>query len=766
MDLLKRIYGWIVSHKLLVFVITPGTFALLILFYVFIIYLSWLSDRESALDKLARYKRLIDRTEEMSEGMIYAAGDYGLEVKVVDLPTSIVDQKGEIIGQFFSQKREIVPYDYIPDSLIKSVIASEDRDFYDHNGVNPKGIFRAFLVNIKNFRVVQGGSTITQQLGKVLFTDMERNLKRKIYEVFCAREIEKYYDKQDILSMYLNLIYFGNGAYGVEAASKMFFGNSVSTLNETECAMIVATISSPRSYSPLSNLPNSIKKTRRILQSMIDAGFMKEKRAEIQYNKFLRKWDVVFDENDVPTSSLVGSFVFSSYRINRAPFLVEQIRRLLVEKFGEDVLKKGGLTVHTTIDAEYQDYALHALRGGVERQREYHRALAAKLGKKKSGLQHAEKAKNIQGALVAMDPSSGEILAYVGGYEFTSANQLDHVSQIRRQPGSSIKPLLYCSAIENRDITPSTMFIDEATTFEGGYSPKNYGGKYYGPIIVLEALKRSVNIIAVKILEKTGYDTVFGYIKKALSMDQKEFDDRFQRTLSFALGTYEISPLENAVLHSTIVNGGQFVKPYTIKTITDYSGRVIWNNEEEVVRFTKEKRKEYGNIIDPIAAAITVSLAKNVFKPGGTAAGTAARYKINFPAGGKTGTSTNYNDAWFVGYTTKFVTAVWIGNSKGAITLGAGRSGGSLAAPVWGEFSSKAFAFDKPDDFPVPQEGVSFQTIDLKTGKVPRVITDPSKVSVDQIFYEGTEPGVYVDEFTMPGSDESIEESDITDGEE
>ncbi|MDA3900857.1 MAG: PBP1A family penicillin-binding protein [Spirochaetes bacterium] len=755
---LNSVINWIFSHKIMVFIVIPGSFALILILYVLIIYLSWLSDRDEALEKLARYKRLIDRTEEMREGMIYAAGDYGLEEKVVDLPTSIVDRNGELVGQFFSQKREIVPYNYIPDALIKSVLASEDRDFYDHTGVNPRGILRAFLVNLKNFRIVQGGSTITQQLGKVLFTDMERNLKRKIYEVFCAREIETYYDKQDILSMYLNLIYFGNGAYGVEAASKMFFGKSVKTLNETECAMIVATISSPRSYSPLSNLPNSVRKTRRILQSMVDAGFMEAKRAEFQYDKFLNKWDVQFDENDIPTSSLIGSFAFSTYRINRAPFLIEQIRRLLVEKFGEEVLKKGGLTVHTTIDAEYQDYALAALRSGVEKQREYHRALAKKYGNKPAGIRNRENAENIQGALIAVHPGSGEVLAYVGGYEFTSKSQLDHIVQIRRQPGSSIKPLLYCSAIENRDITPSTMFIDEPTTFEEGYSPQNYGNSYRGPVIVLEALKRSINVIAVKILEKTGYDTVFNYIRKGLDLNRSEFNSRFHKTLSFALGTYELSPMENVTLHSMIVNGGKYVKPYTIKTITDYSGRVIWNNEEEVYRHMLERQKEYGNIIDPIAAAITVSLAKNVFKPGGTAAGTAARYRIDFPAGGKTGTSTNYNDAWFVGYTAEMVTAVWVGNSKGAISLGRGRSGGSVAAPVWGEFSSKAFAHDKPGEFSVPQEGVSFQTIDLKTGQVPRTIEDPSTVSVDQIFYEGSEPGLYSDEFSMPESESDEEE--------
>jgi len=305
MKIIKNIFSWIFSHKRVVFIYIPLSAALVVLCYVLVIYLSWLGDRDDALEKLSRYKKLIDRTEELREGYTYSYSDIDVSAKVVDIPTRIYDRNNEVIGEFFEQKREIVPYDSIPQWIVKGVIASEDRDFYRHKGLNYRGIFRAFLVNMVNFRVVQGGSTITQQLGKVLFTDMERSLKRKIYEAFCALEIEEHYDKQDILSMYLNLIYFGNGAYGVESTSKMYFGKSVSLINEVESAMIVATISSPRIYSPISNLNNSIRKTRRILKSLVDAGYAKKKRVDYQYKRFLEKWDVAFDDKGRATTSLI-----------------------------------------------------------------------------------------------------------------------------------------------------------------------------------------------------------------------------------------------------------------------------------------------------------------------------------------------------------------------------------------------------------------------------------------------------------------------------
>ncbi len=740
---IKFAVQWIFRHWVLVFIIIPMVCAILLSGYVGVVYLQWAGDREAAFERLFRYKRLIDRTEELREGYVYSYSDIDLQAKVVDIPTRIYDRNNEIIGEFFEQKREIVPYSYFPKALVRGVISSEDRDFYQHHGISYHGIFRAFLVNLANLSVVQGGSTITQQLAKVLFTDMERSLKRKIYEAFCAHEIEQRYDKQDILSMYLNLIYFGNGAYGVESTAEMFFGKSIRQCNETECAMIVATISNPRVYSPLSNLGNSIRKTRRIMKSMVDAGYITRRRADYQYKRFLEKWDVKFNREDEVVESLIGSFVYSSYRVNRAPFFNEYIRRILVEKFGEDVVKKGGLSVYTTIDAAKQDIAVEALRAGIQRQRDYH-VKRSKIYKSPSrALKEKEKSENIEGALVAVNPYTGELISYVGGYDFTARSQLDHVQQIRRQPGSSFKPIVYCAALQERVITPSTVFMDRKKVFKGGYAPENYDKKYLGEVIVREALRRSINVVSVKVLDRTGYSRIFSMLQNALDMSSGELGDRFGKTLSMALGTYEVSPIENAILHSVIVNGGEFIKPFGIRYVNDYNGNIVWNKEEEVMRYIREKRKDIEKIIDPVAGAITVSMLKGVFEENGTASWIMRNWKQPVEVAGKTGTSTNYNDAWFVGYTPDLVTAVWIGNNKGAISLGPGRAGGVVSAPVWGQYIRGTYRNSSPMAFIVPDEGLTRQTICLDSGMVPREQGLCPRVAEDELFYMGSEPGEY-----------------------
>ena len=740
--LLKKIMEWIFSHKKIMFLYIPGAVGFALSAYVLMIFLTWQGNREDALKKLSRYKQLIDRTEDLRKGVSYTSGDIDLSSKVVDIPSRIYDRNNEIIGEFFEEKREIVPYDNIPEWIMKGVIASEDRDFYKHNGISYRGIFRAFAVNLIHLEVRQGGSTITQQLAKVLFTDMERNLKRKIYEAFCALEIEERYDKQDILSMYLNLIYFGKGAYGVESTAKMFFGMPVKQLNEVECAMIVATISNPLVYSPLENLNNSVRKTKRIMRSMADAGYIHPKRAEYKYKQFIKKWDVVTDENGRAVSSLIGSFVTSTYRVNSAPFFNERMRRMLVDKFGEDVLKKGGLRIYTTIDSHKQEVALASLRRGIEGQRNYHKKMAEKLKKSQRAGDELEKAKNIEGALVTLNPYTGEIISYVGGYEFSSSNQLDHAEQIKRQPGSAIKPIIYTAAVENRDITPSTVFEDADTVFDGGYNPHNYSNRYAGNIIVREALRKSVNVVAVKVLEKTGYDLIFDYFSKGLDLSKSETNKRFGKTLSLALGTYEVSPMELAVLHSMIVNGGVFIKPYGLRCVKDYNGNIVWDRESSLKKYLQEKRAAYGKIIDPVAAAVTLCMLQGVFEKGGTAYYSVYRKNIPFQIAGKTGTSTDYSDAWFAGYSSELVSSVWIGNKKGAISLGKGRSGGALCAPVWAEYTEKIYRDRKAADFHVPEEGISKERICPESGKVagPHGECPDSFI---QLYYSGSEPGEF-----------------------
>jgi len=736
------IIRWIFSHKAVCFVYIPLTAVIILVLYSGYVYTEWRSDRNLALDRLSRYKKLIDITEEMKKGYPYSQNEIDINAKAVDIPTRIYDRNGLIIGEFFEQKREIVPFDYIPDWLVKGVISSEDRDFYNHRGISFAGIFRAMVKNILSFDVVQGGSTITQQLAKVLFTDMERNLKRKIYEAYCAREIENLYDKQDILSMYLNLIYFGNGSYGVESTSKMYFGKSVKELNIVECAMIVATISNPGYYSPLMNINNSISKTKRILYSLNDAGYLNEDKIEPLYQDFIRKWEIAFDDNKKVTGSKIGSFIYSSYRINLSPFFNERIRRELVERFGEDAVKKGGLSVYTTIDAFKQEAATKTLRNGIQQQRDYHLKISSRL--KSSSASHKEKlkAEDIEGALISLNPFTGEILSYAGGFDFTTTYQNDNVYQSRRQPGSSIKPLVYAAAIESGTITPSTHFTDKPMTFKNGYSPQNYGNKYYGDVTARTALIKSLNTIAVLILDKTGYERIFSYVQKALSLSDSEMEKRFGETLSFGLGAYEISPLESAVLNSLLVNGGNFIIPYGIRNVKDYHGNLIWDNEKEVIEKINTERGKTGVIMSPAAGRVTISMLEGINESDSSVYWLLKKYGINFPCAGKTGTTSNYYDAWFVGYNSQMVTSVWLGNKSGSISLGEGRSASGIAAPVWAEYIASVYKNEPPEPFNSSVDNITSETICVDSGAVAGKNGECPRTAI-QFYIAGSEPGKF-----------------------
>jgi len=732
---------WILNHKKFVFFYIPLFTVVSMLLYSGYIYTQWLNDKEKALDKLARYKVLIDRTEEIKKGYPYSRNEIETGAKVVDIPTRIYDRNGDVIGEFFVEKREIVPFDFIPASLVNGVIASEDRDFYSHKGISYTGIMRALIKNVIHLHVVQGGSTLTQQLAKVLFTDMERNFKRKIYEAYCAVEIEKLYDKEDILSMYLNLIYFGNGSYGVESTAKMYFGKTVKDLDLTEALMIVATISSPKIYSPLSNLNNSLIKTRRIMDSYCEAGYLKCEQVDLLFNEFKKKWGVIYEKN-IPVKSKIGSFIYSSYRINRSPFFNEKIRRELVERFGEESVKSGGFSVYTTIDLQKQEVALKALRKGVLSQREYHIRVSKAIKNQATSQKEFEKSQNIEGAFISLDPFTGEILAYVGGYDFTTENQNDNIYQIRRQPGSSIKPVVYASAIENKKITPSSIFVDKQITYKKNYTPQNYSNTYMGNVIIREALVKSLNTIAVQVLDKTGYETPFAYIQKSLSITDGEMEKRFGKTLSFALGAYELSPLENATLHAVLVNGGDLIIPFGIKTVKDYNGNIIWNNESEVSQALAAARENTGKIISPASARITISMLEGIKEPDSSVYWLVKKYGINFPCAGKTGTSSNYVDDWFIGYNQDMVTAIWIGNKTGSVSLGAGRSASGVAAPVWAEYVSEVYRDKKPPEFKSDIENLTSETICLDSGDVTGRNGECPKTAI-QFFYSGSEPGKF-----------------------
>jgi penicillin-binding protein 1A len=301
---------------------------------------------------------------------------------------------------------------------------------------------------------------------------------------------------------------------------------------------------------------------------------------------------------------------------------------------------------------------------------------------------------------------------------------------------------VYASAIEDKKMTPSTVFTDKPVTFKNNYTPQNYSNTYMGDVIVRQALIKSLNTIAVQVLDKTGYDTVLSYIQKTLSLSDSELSKRFGKTLSFALGAYEISPIEGATLHSLLVNGGNYIIPYGITTVKDYNGNIIWDNGKEVNEKMIPLRKSSGKIIDPAAARITISMLEGIKESDSSVYWLIKKYGINFPCAGKTGTTSNYNDAWFIGYNQDMVTAIWIGNKTGSVSLGSGRSASGITAPVWAEYISEVYRENKPPNFNSDIEKLTSETICLDSGEVAGRNGECTR-SAAQFYYSGTEPGKF-----------------------
>lgn len=700
------------------------------------------------LSKLKDYKRFIDYTEDLSDGLKYGgAFSAGVQGTAVGIPSKIYDMKDRIIGEFYYEKREVIPLKRIPKNVILGVIANEDAKFMRHNGINLKGIVRALFVNLFSLSYKQGGSTLTQQLSKVLFTEGKKTIKRKIFEVFCAMEIERNYDKEDILAMYLNLIYYGKGAYGIEEASKTYFNKSARYLGLGEAAMLVGLIPNPGYYNPMTHLGRSLFKTRKVLERLVIEKKISVTLAKKALADFIKKWRIELIENHPRGgSSFIGSFSGVSFRVNKAPHFNERLRRKLTRIFDEKTLKESGLKIYTTLDLDKQIVAEKVFKKAILKQRNYHLKQAEKFlqrGMQERAKKEAAKARGINGALVSVNPHNGRIEAYIAGYDFSSQNQLDRVSQIYRQPGSSFKPFIYLAAIEDKKITQASIFEDKKISING-YSPQNYDKVYRGKVTARDALRKSINTVAVQVLYKEGFTRLFNFIEEALDLTVKERSKRFPGNLSLALGTSGISPLEHVRLHSVIANGGKYLIPYGLRYVEDYGGKIIFDNEKEVLRKIREKAsRKRDQIISKESSYILSRILMGFFEPGVYGYKLKKRYNIDFTIGGKTGTTSNYVDAWFVGYTPNLVTSLWLGNDGGNISLGRGHSGGSLLSPVWVSYISGIRSFLKKGEFEKPKRGIVYESYCLESGLVP-VSEDscPNQVH-NQPFIAGTEPGDY-----------------------
>ncbi|MBE9005160.1 penicillin-binding protein 1A [Fortiea sp. LEGE XX443] len=568
----------------------------------------------------------IDKTLPDKSELQAVVREQTLTIKAVD--GTILQQQGEAT-------REQLKIEQIPDNLKKAFIASEDRRFTQHKGVDPQGIARAGLNNLRSQNVVEGGSTITQQLTRILFLNQERTIWRKLKEVRLAQKMEAEFTKDQILERYLNLVYLGSGAYGVADAAWVYFSKPVDQLTLAEAATIAGLAPAPSLYSPENNPEAAKQRRNQVLQRMREDGIIttSESQAATQQPLIVK--------SSLPKRLQVESPYFTSY-----------VQQELPNYVSPDVIAAGGLTVETSLDPTWQKAAEDAVAKVLRNQGRW------------------ENFK--QAALVAIDPRNGEIKAMVGGKDF-GKNQFNRVTQAKRQPGSTFKGFVYATAIATGK-SPYDTYLD-APFIVDGYEPKNYGEKFRGQINMRDALTRSVNIVALKVLLDVGFEPT---IKVAQNMGIKS---TLNPNYSLALGSNEVNLLELTSAYGSFATQGLHVEPHGIRRILNRQGQVIWSAD------FKSQRS-----LDADSAAIMTWMLRNVVVEG---TGAAAQLG-NRPVAGKTGTSDEARDLWFVGYIPQIVTGVWLGNDDNRATYG---SSGS-AAYTWREFMTKVVEGMTIEKFP------------------------------------------------------------------
>lgn len=563
--------------------------------------------------------------------------------------SQVFDSHGRLITTLHSdQNRLPIDINKVPQNLQNAFIAAEDNRFYEHIGIDPIGIFRAIFANLTNRGIAQGGSTITQQLAKNAFLSQEQTLKRKIQEAMLALEIEHKYSKKEILEMYMNQIYFGQGAYGIQTAAKTYFNKDVNELTLTQCAMLAGLPKSPNYYSPFNNLNEAKKRKNVVLDQMVKYDYVSAAEAE-----------------DAKNQDLGLSKSHQSKEADEYASFIDYVSQQVAKKYGDDALYKEGLKIYTTMDVDKQHAAVRAMRNLPNNYTD------------ENGLTQP------QAAIVSIDPKTGHILAMVGGRGQDSFNR---ASMAVRQPGSAFKPFVYLTALQH-DMTPDTTMDDQPVTY-GSWSPKNAGGSYSGTMALSDALAHSVNTIAVQLADRVGTKNIIANAKKMgiTTLDAK--DDN----LAMALGglTKGVTPLEMASAYSTFANKGVHVKPTAIVKILDRNGNVL----EDASTLEKEETKT--RVMSEREAYEMTTMLEGVIDHG---TGTAAA--IGRPAAGKTGTTDDNKDAWFVGYTPDIVTAVWIGDDTGSHSLGE-IYGGTIPAEIWKDYMSSATSDESGGDFSAP----------------------------------------------------------------
>ena len=568
---------------------------------------------------------------------------------------TITSSDGAILQEIGPVSHDKLKANAIPPLVKEAFIASEDRRFNEHRGIDPQGILRAAFSNLQAGDVVEGASTITQQLARLVFLNQDRNYGRKIREMRLAQKIEEKYTKNEILQQYLNLIYLGSGAYGVADAAHIYFSKTPEKLTLAEAATLAGIVPAPSRYSPLENKELATKRRNEVLNKMADAGFITPAQAQA----------AMLEPLTLKTSPLK--------RFNReAPYFTDYVLKQLPEYVPEKDIKAGGLTVETTLNLAWQKHADEVVSKAVARYGQWQRFSEA--------------------ALVSIDPKTGQIKTMVGGKDFNN-NQFNRVTQAKRQPGSTFKPILYSTAIA-AGISPNKTYLDAPFTVSG-YTPENYGDKYTGaPMSLRQALKNSVNVVAVRLLLDVGWNPVIALARRM------GIQSPLEPTYSLALGSWVMTPLEMTSAYGTFPNKGVHVRSSAIKRVLDRHGRVIYQSQTK-----------FSPALDPESNAISISLMRGVVT-GGT--GRPAQLGDRQVAG-KTGTSDKARDLWFIGYIPQLVTGIWLGNDNNTPTNGAS----TTAAIMWQQFMVDAVKGMPVEYFPASPKKLE--------GRKPTIKAEPLK---------------------------------------
>ncbi|MCU0577933.1 MAG: PBP1A family penicillin-binding protein [Desulfobacterota bacterium] len=584
----------------------------------------------------------------------------------------VFDIRGQFAGRLLAEKRYWVPIERIPIFLQNALVAIEDARFYEHGGIDIRGIARALVKDVIKGRMAEGGSTITQQLIKNKYLSQEKTLQRKVKEGLLAMEYERKYSKKKILEMYFNEVFFGNGAWGIVQAARLYFDKNPEELNEAECALLAGVPKAPSRYNPLGD-PRKVRERRNlVLKRMVDLNLLAAARGE-----------------------KLKAEPVSVIKQGEAPYYLEHLRQKLQERFGPEVIETGGLEVTAPLDLELQRLAERVISQGVPQINS-----------------------ELQGALICLDPATGQVLAAVGGVDFKKS-PYNRAFYAKRQPGSAIKPLIYAAALDAGQ-RASSLWDDTPVSYSKGngerWTPLNYERKLYGTITLRKALALSNNIITVKLLEAVGVPFLVDYAAR-LGLTLRSPHD-----LSLALGTEEVSLSELVQAYLPLAHQGQFMEARTILRIYDRN-RQTWLEDPATSQ----------PAIPPETAYIVTQMLMDVLRYG--TGKTIAGFSQERPAAGKTGTTDDYRDAWFIGYTPQLMAGVWVGYDKPR-PGGKGFTGGAICAPLWARFMEGALKNKPVMDFARP-EGVVTALIDPQNEALAHA---DCPVKQEEFYRSGTEP--------------------------